>query len=112
MEYKQKELEGSLFSKNEAQVVGKGQIQFNGSPTYMALVKSRLPDGTEILELMASVGRIYMNDPKETPSHPDMGGTVTYNNISYRASGWENTSANGSDYITMKLTAKNEQAPF
>jgi hypothetical protein len=110
MEYVTRELEGALFSKNEANVAGKGKILVNGKDQYVAIVKSNLPSGEEITELMISAGRIYANE-KTKESQPDLGGNITINGLKYRFAGWQNVSQNGSDYISTKLTAS-EESPF
>lgn len=110
MEYSSKDLEGALFSKNEAEVVGKGKIPIGGKDQYVSLVRSRLQNGDTVTELMVSAGRIYSNE-KTKENSPDIGGNVTIAGAKYRFAGWQNVSQNGSDYISAKLTA-NEEAPF
>lgn len=111
MSYESKDLEGALFSKNEAVVLGKGKIPINGENEYCCLIQSKLPDGTEIIEMMVSAGRIYKNE-NTNPKAPDLGNkSITIRGQDYQFAGWINTAQNGSDYVAVKLT-KNEEAPF
>lgn len=106
-----KNLKGALFSKNEATVIGKGKIMINGEERYAAMIKSKLPSGEEINELVFSAGRIYTNE-KTKETQPDLGGNVYFNGIKYRFSGWQNVSQNGSDYVNVELTNNEQNAPF
>lgn len=111
MAYESNELEGSLFAKNEAEIIGKGKIPIGGKDRYMALVRSKMPNGDDIVELMVSVGRIYQNE-KTNEKQPDLGGNITYDAVKYRFAGWQNVSQNGSDYVKAKLTINEQDAPF
>ena len=111
MNEKSKNLKGALFAKNEATVIGKGKILINGEERYAAMIQSKLPNGEEIRELMFSAGRIYTNE-KTKETQPDVGGSIYYNGIKYRFSGWHNVSQNGSDYTNVELTPNEQEAPF
>jgi|ETNvirome_6_1000_1030641.scaffolds.fasta_scaffold00057_13 hypothetical protein len=112
MAYESKPLEGNLFSENDAQVVCKGKINIGGKDEYVALVRSRNKSGDDVYELMTSLGRIYKNENKPNPKGPDMGGKITVNGVQYRFASWQNTSQNGSDYHSAKLTINEQESPF
>lgn len=112
MTYQANELEGNLFADNNSEIIGKGKIMIDGQPVYATVIKTTMRDGTELIEFLTSAGRLYVNDNKETPKHPDMGGSLEIKGVPYRGSGWQKSASNGSDYISVSLTRKDEQAPF
>ena len=53
-------------------------------------------------------GSMFVNDKKETESHPDRKGSAMIGGVEYWVSGWINTSKSGTKYMSLKFTAKEE----
>jgi hypothetical protein len=54
-------------------------------------------------------GAMFVNDKKETDSHPDRKGSAMIGGVDYWVSGWINESSKGTKYMSLKFTPK-EQA--
>ena len=54
-------------------------------------------------------GAMFVNDKKETDSHPDRKGSAMIGGVDYWVSGWINESNKGTKYMSLKFTPK-EQA--
>jgi len=54
-------------------------------------------------------GAMFVNDKKETESHPDRKGSAMVGGVEYWVSGWINESAKGNKYMSLSFTPK-EQA--
>ena len=55
-------------------------------------------------------GAIFKNDKKETDSHPDYKGSLNVNGQEFWVSSWINQSKAGTKYMSLKVTAKEDQA--
>lgn len=53
-------------------------------------------------------GALFVNDKKETENHPDRKGSAKIGGVDYWVSGWVNESKNGTKYMSMKFTEKEE----
>lgn len=49
-------------------------------------------------------GSLFENSYKERDSHPDMKGTIVFNNISYSVAAWKNTTKSGGKYLKLKVS--------
>lgn len=55
-------------------------------------------------------GAIFKNDKKSTDKHPDMNGSINIDGKEYWISAWTNQSKAGARYLSLSVTAKEEQA--
>ena len=55
-------------------------------------------------------GALFVNDKKESEKHPDRKGSAMIGGVDYWVSGWINTSAKGTKYMSLSYTAKDEQS--
>lgn len=53
-------------------------------------------------------GAMFVNDKKESETHPDRKGSAMIDGKEYWVSGWVNTSAKGTKYMSLKFSAKDE----
>lgn len=53
-------------------------------------------------------GAMFVNDKKESETHPDRKGSAMIDGKQYWVSGWVNTSKTGNKYMSLKFTAKDE----
>jgi len=53
-------------------------------------------------------GAMFVNDKKESETHPDRKGSAMIGGVDYWVSGWLNESAKGSKYLSLKFTAKED----
>ena len=53
-------------------------------------------------------GAMFVNDKKESETHPDRKGSALIDGKEYWVSGWVNTSAKGTKYMSLKFSAKDE----
>ena len=51
---------------------------------------------------------MFVNDKKESETHPDRKGSAMIDGKEYWVSGWVNTSAKGTKYMSLKFSAKDE----
>ena len=54
-------------------------------------------------------GALFVNDRKETESHPDSKGSLNVNGVEYWVSAWRKESANGKKFLSLSVTPKEEQ---
>ncbi|MDA7745057.1 hypothetical protein N8909_00525 [bacterium] len=54
-------------------------------------------------------GAMFVNDKKESETHPDRKGSAMIGGVDYWVSGWINESNKGTKYMSLKFTPK-EQA--
>jgi uncharacterized protein (DUF736 family) len=54
-------------------------------------------------------GVLFVNDRKESETHPDYTGTVTVNGVEYFLDGWRNVSKKGTKFLALKLKPKDKQ---
>lgn len=109
-----KENEGTLWVDN-LRVVGRGKIKIKGTEVQAAVVQSNDREGNNKYELMLSAGLIYFNTPdkKASEKSPDYSGTVSIAGEKMKVSIWDNTSAKGTHYYSVKLkTAEDPEIPF
>jgi len=55
-----------------------------------------------------NTGAMFVNDKKESETHPDRKGSPLIDGKEYWVSGWVNTSAKGTKYMSLKFSAKDE----
>jgi uncharacterized protein (DUF736 family) len=53
-------------------------------------------------------GVLFLNEKKESDTHPDFKGNATIDGVEYWLSSWKNKSKDGKPYISIKLSAKTE----
>ena len=53
-------------------------------------------------------GAMFVNDKKESETHPDRKGSAMIDGKEYWVSGWVNTSKTGTKYMSLKFNAKDE----
>lgn len=53
-------------------------------------------------------GAMFVNDKKESDTHPDRKGSAMIDGKEYWVSGWINTSKAGTKYMSLKFNAKDE----
>ncbi len=53
-------------------------------------------------------GAMFVNDKKESETHPDRKGSALIDGKEYWVSGWVNTSKTGTKYMSLKFSAKDE----
>ena len=53
-------------------------------------------------------GAMFVNDKKESDTHPDRKGSAMIDGTDYWVSGWINESKSGTKYMSLKFTAKDE----
>ncbi len=53
-------------------------------------------------------GAMFVNDKKESDKHPDRKGSAVVNGVEYWVSGWINESKNGSKYLSLKFSEKEQ----
>ena len=56
-----------------------------------------------------NTGAMFVNDKKESETHPDRKGSALIGGVDYWVSGWVNTSKTGTKYMSLKFSAKDEQ---
>lgn len=54
-------------------------------------------------------GALFRNEKKETAKHPDRTGSATIGGVAYWVSGWNEESAEGKKYVSLKFKPKDEQ---
>ena len=54
-------------------------------------------------------GAIFRNEKKSTEKHPDMNGSINIEGKEYWISGWSNVSKAGAKYLSLSVSAKDEQ---
>ena len=55
-----------------------------------------------------NTGAMFVNDKKESETHPDRKGSALIGGVDYWVSGWVNESKSGTKYMSLKFTAKEE----
>jgi hypothetical protein len=112
MEDKQydKELKGFLWHETGSTVLRKGTIQINGKELYAAIIKSSNNKAEEKYELMISAGLLHVNDVKKSEKSPDIGGPITFDGQKFKLGGWRKTSEKGTEYTSVSLQVKEEEA--
>lgn len=58
-----------------------------------------------------NTGALFKNEQKATENHPDYKGSVNADGVDYWLSSWIKTSKDGKKYMSLKLTAKEQEAP-
>lgn len=58
-----------------------------------------------------NTGSLFKNDQKATENHPDYKGSVNANGQEFWLSAWIKTSKAGKKYMSLSLTAKEQEAP-
>jgi len=53
-------------------------------------------------------GAMFVNDKKESETHPDRKGSAMIGGVDYWVSGWLNESAKGAKYLSLKFKPKEE----
>tara|TARA_R110000744_G_scaffold161142_1_gene277623 strand:- start:237 stop:503 length:267 start_codon:yes stop_codon:yes gene_type:complete len=56
-----------------------------------------------------NTGAMFVNDKKESETHPDRKGSALIGGVDYWVSGWVNTSKIGTKYMSLKFSTKDEQ---
>tara|TARA_R110000744_G_scaffold138706_8_gene249589 strand:- start:7182 stop:7541 length:360 start_codon:yes stop_codon:yes gene_type:complete len=113
-DFELKEKEGTLWVDGENELIARGKVKLNGLDVYCGLLKSKNRDGDEKIELMFSAGLIHFNSPdtKLDPiKSPDWSGKVTLAGSKHKASIWKNSSANGKEYLSVRLKEADENPP-
>jgi len=54
-------------------------------------------------------GAMFVNDKKESETHPDRKGSAMIGGKEYWVSGWVNTSKTGTKYMSLSITEKEAQ---
>ncbi len=110
--YEKKEGEGTLWQENEAEVLFKGSVLFDGADRYITILRSRNADGKSKLEVLQSLGLVYQNnDDKFSDRSPDISGPVRIDKKNYRFSGWKKETESGPPLLSVAITEKKE-SPF
>lgn len=53
-------------------------------------------------------GAMFVNDKKESETHPDRKGSAMIGGVDYWVSGWINESKSGTKYMSLKFSPKDE----
>lgn len=54
-------------------------------------------------------GAIFVNENRQSESHPNMKGSINIEGKEYWVSAWSNTSKAGAKYLSLKVNPKEEQ---
>ena len=57
-------------------------------------------------------GALFKNNRKEKDTQPDMTGVLDVEGTDYRVSAWSNESKKGESYLSLKISEKQDSAPF
>ena len=58
-----------------------------------------------------NTGAIFVNDKKTSDKHPDRKGSLNVGGVDYWLSGWLKKDKNGNPFMSLAVTAKEQQAP-
>ena len=57
-------------------------------------------------------GALFKNNLKEKDTQPDMSGVINVEGKEFRVAAWQNKSKKGAKYLSLKVSEKQESAPF
>ena len=101
------DMKGALCPDDQAEILYKGKIKVKGKDKYVSLVRSKMPNGDPVCELVVSLGRVYENylrpGGKNHDKEPDIGGPITIDGVVYRFGSWFNTDAKGEAFLGASL---------
>jgi len=114
--YEQQEKSGALFIDSEAQILRKGSVLWEKAQTedekddkrYFALIESENNLGKKKIELVMSVGLVFVNNNKIAENSPDISGGITIDGIGYKFYGRKKETKDGQPFTQIKLVEKDE----
>lgn len=116
--FEQKEKNGALWVDNNSQILRKGSMLWKtASPEndgkdekrYFALVESENNHGKKKLELLMSVGLVFVNENKFSEDSPDISGNVTIDDTVYRFYGRKKEARDGLPFTSCQLVEKDDE---
>lgn len=116
--FEQKEKSGALWVDNNAQILRKGSMLWkSASPEndnkdekrYFALVESENNFGKKKLELLMSVGLVFVNENKFSEDSPDISGNVTIDEAIYKFYGRKKEAKDGLPFTSCQLVEKDDE---
>jgi len=115
--FDKKEKSGALWVDNNAQILRKGSMLWKFADEnnhkeekrYFSLVESENNLGQKKLELVMSVGLVFVNDKKFSEDSPDISGNVTIDNKVYKFYGRKKEAKDGLPYTSCQLVEKDDE---
>lgn len=116
--FEQKEKSGALWIDSNAQILRKGSMLWKKSETgnpkdddkrYFALVESENNFGKKKLELLMSVGLVFVNEQKYSDDSPDISGGVTIDEKVYKFYGRKKEARDGLPFTSCQLVEKDDE---
>lgn len=115
--FEQKEKSGALWVDNNAQILRKGSMLWKiadgntnkDEKRYFSLIESENNLGQKKLELVMSVGLVFVNEQKFSEDSPDISGNVTIDGKVYKFYGRKKEAKDGLPFTSCQLVEKDDE---
>ena len=97
---------GALFVEGDG--VLNGNVEIAGGKIRIAGVKRTTKSGRTIISIQEEVGALFLEEQKTRENGPDYTGSCKLNGQEVRVAAWNSTSQDGTNYLSLKLTEKQQ----